>query len=172
MVQRIIVVSVIALVLIIILGVVGSFMSSKSKAKYQPVIIVAQQQAELIRVAKIATTQANSSDVQNFAFNTVLSVQTAEQQTVQYLANNNLKLSPKVLALKTNVQTTKSLQDAQASSTFDTAFMDAIKPQLTAYINSLVSAYKANPGPKGQTLLNNDYKAAKLLQTQANQTNP
>lgn len=157
-----------AVVLIIIIAVLLSSVFGSHK-DFTPVISVAEDQTELARVAKIGTSDASDSIAQNVAYTVSLSMQSAQQQTVAYLANNHKKVGTKQLAFKQDNQTTTSLKDALATSTFDTSFMDDIQQLLSTYAKDLGAAYKSNPGPKGRQMLVNQYNAAQLLITQAKQ---
>jgi len=157
---------------IIIIAVVASLLSSSGKGALQSIIQVAQDQAELARVATLAQTQAVDQTVKDLAMSVQLSQETASQQTLQYLSKNHMKVSTKTLGQKANAQTTTALTKAAADNTFDTVFLDAIETQLSTYGADLQHAYKANPGPNGQKLLSQEFDGAKLLLEQAKQATP
>ncbi|HEX7368195.1 MAG TPA: hypothetical protein VF261_00880 [Candidatus Saccharimonadales bacterium] len=155
-------------VLIIIIIVLASSVFG-SHANLTPFIGVAQDQTELARVAALGVASASDSVAQNVAYTVDLTMTSAQQQTVAYLANNHKKIGVKQLALKQSTQTTQDLSSAQANSTFDSAFMDHIQQLLQTYASDLNAAYKTGPGPKGRQMLIQQYKGAELLITQAQQ---
>jgi len=139
---------------------------------FTPVITIAQDQTELIRIAKLGATKATGQTTLNVAFNLQLSLTSAQQKLLSYLADNHIKLGTKQLALKQNAQTTKQLSDAVATSSFDSTFVTVIQSQLGTYAQALKTAYNTNPGPKGRQLLSAQYNGAQLLIEQSKQTAP
>ncbi|HVX57918.1 MAG TPA: hypothetical protein VHA37_09400, partial [Candidatus Saccharimonadales bacterium] len=53
--------------------------------------------------------------------------------------------------------------------TYEQTYRGIIQQQLTSYMKALQSAFQQVKGPKGQSLLKDDYKQAQLLQIQLNQ---
>ena len=156
---------------LVVIVIISALLSSLGKPKFNSaeLIGIAQQQAEIVRIANIATSTSNSSTTLNSAYTIKLGVGSAEQQLVDYLAKNHVKVSTSVLALKKNKQTDAQLNTAVTSSTFDSSFVDIMQTQLTAYQRALKTAYNANPGPTGRKLLTVDYNASGLLLTQLQQ---
>lgn len=156
------------LLFILIIIVIGSSLSG-SKADFTSVISVAEDQTELMRVAKLGTTDAVSNNAQDVAYNVDVSMTTAQQQTLAYLLANHTKVGTRQLSLKQSATTTTDLSTALANSTFDSTFLSHIQSLLTTYSQDLNTAFKADTGPKGRQLLESQYKAAQLLLTQTQQ---
>lgn len=161
MLQRIAIVAGGFVILLIIIIVFASLL--KSGGNNAPLVSIAQQQNELIRVATLGTQQATDQSAKNFAQSTELSLITEQQQLLSYLKTNGTKVSPKQLALTKNTQTDTQLSAAQAASTFDSTFEDVMHTQLTAYTQALKTTFAKTTGPKGRQLLSNDYSATNLL---------
>jgi len=159
-----------AVVILFILIIVAASVLGGGKSNTTPLVSVAQDQTELIRIAKMGTTSATTQSVRDAAFNAKLSLTSTQQQLLDYLKNGqHQKISTKELGLKQNAQTTTTLTNALATSTFDSAFTTSMKSLLTTYSQDLRTAYKANPGPKGRALLNKEFTGAQLLLQQTTQ---
>lgn len=162
---------VVGLVVIIIIAVVVviSLFSSKG-SNVVNMTSVAQDQAELIRVATEAT-QDQSTDIKQsttryFADNCLLAISSEQHQLVSFLSSNGVKLSNAKLALKSNSHTDAALQAAAASSTYDPAFLTAMQGDMNTYISDIKVAFAASKNTQEKVLLQTDYKDASLLQTQ------
>lgn len=155
-------------VLIIVAAVLFSILG-KNGGSFQPVIAVAEEQTELVRVATQGVDHATDQKTQNLANNVLLGVGSAKNETLNYLKTNKQKVDSKVLALKHSKETDTSLANAQSAGTFDTTFIGILQNDLSSYSHSLQAAYKANPGPKGKALLSKQFNAAQLLLTQSKQ---
>lgn len=168
MLGRFIIVAVGVIVLIIAAVVVASLLSGSGNIPNMT--IVAEDQAELVRVATLAT-QAQSNDVSqqttmNFAQNSALSIASDQQQLLSFLSSHNTKLSTKTLALKDNPHTDQVLNAAAASSTYDPAFLTAMQGDYTIYVNDIKTAYAKSTNPTEKQLLQKEYKNAQLLEQQ------
>ena len=152
-------------VLIIIMATVGTLL--KGPTNVPNMKVVAEDQAELIRVTTLAT-QDQSNDISQhttlyYAMNTNLTVSSAQQKLLAFLSAHGAKLSPATLALKTNSQTTQALAAAAASSTYDTTFLTAMQGDMSTYMADLKVAYAASKNAQEQQLLKTDYQSAQLL---------
>lgn len=156
-------------VLLILVIVVMSFVSKGSQTGTEDIVAVAQQQTELARIATDGTENATSSTTKNLAANLQASMTSAQQQTVAYLKTTHHKVSTKTLSQKKSSTTDTTLQNAKDAGTYDSTFTNIVQQDLTAYAAQLETAYKTKPGPKGEALLNSQYEAAKLLNTQSQQ---
>lgn len=154
-------------VLIIIAVLAISVIGGGGGGNKAPMVTVAQEQTELIRVATQGAQHGVDQKTQNVAYNVQLSVESANSQLLAYLKQNGQKIAPKTLALKHSTQTDTALATALTNSTFDTTFNDILQRDLTAYAQSIKTAFNANPGTKGKALLNTQYAAANLLLEQS-----
>ncbi len=129
-------------------------------------ITVAQDQNEIIRVAGVANTGAASQSAQttqNFAQSAALSLSSEQQQLLNFMAAHGDKLSPKLLAATKNVTTDTTLNNAIASSSFDSAFTNVMLTQLHGYQTALKTAYNGARSATEKQLLSDDYDSAALL---------
>lgn len=152
------------LVILIIVAVVGmSLLTSGSKEKTASLLSIAQYQTELVRVATDASTKATSISAQNLAQDIQASVLSDNNELLAYMKNNGQKVDPKQLTLKRSKSTDTTLTTAKENNTYDIAFKEIIQSDLGSYMTALKKAYDANPGPKGKTLLSEQYDSAELL---------
>ena len=155
------------ILIVMVVGIASLFKGSGNVANMK---IVAEDQAELIRVATLAT-QDQSNDISQsttlyFAQNCYLSLASEQQQLLKFLSSSGVKLSPAQLALKTNSQTTQALSAAAASSTYDVTLLNAMQGDMSTYMSDLKVAYAASKNPKEQQLLKSEYQAGQLLTQQ------
>lgn len=128
---------------------------------------IAQDQAEILHLATNAAGQQGlATGNKNFALTAQTAMTTAQANTLQYLRNNGHKVSAKQLNLKISATLDNQLTTAAAASDYDGTFQQIMKAQLTAYQHDLQTAYAHTTGPKGRTLLSQDYDDAGLLLTQ------
>jgi hypothetical protein len=163
--MRIAVVGIGLVLLIVILIAISSLFKGGSNVANMK--LVAQDQAELVRVTTLATQDQSNDISQNttlyFAMNTNLTVSSAQQKLLAFLSSHGAKISKATLALKTNSQTTQALSAAAASSTYDTTFLNAMQGDMSTYVADLKVAYAASKNPQEQQLLKTDYQSAQLL---------
>lgn len=169
MLQRIAIVGGGLVILIIIIAIFASLLSGGSNTA--PLVSIAQQQNELIRVATLGTQQATDQSAKNFAQSTELSLTTEQQQLLGYLKDHGTKVSAKQLALTQSTKTDTELAAAQAASTFDSTFEQVMQTQLSSYAQSLKTTFAGTTGVNARKLLNADYTAANLLLKQLPTTN-
>lgn len=153
------------IVLVIIAFVVGSSLFS-GKSNVPKLTVVAQQQAELIRIANLETTIAPSQASQqnrDFTESCLLSITSAQQNLTAFLSKHGVKLSTKVLGLAKNVQTDSTLNAAAAASTFNAAYTNVMQNQLGLYETALKTAYTNTQNATEKTFLAQDYAGAQLL---------
>lgn len=156
-------------VLLIVFAIIMSFVSQAGHAGTQDIIAVAQEQTELARIATAATGNATSLAAQNLAANLQISMTSAQGQTSDYLKAIGHKVSAKTLQLKASKTTDTTLSNAKDAGTYDSTFTSLVQTELATYEQSLRTAYSKKPGPKGEAMLNAQYAAAKLLDTQSHQ---
>lgn len=158
------------LLLIIIFAVLKSLFSG-GDTSLPSLISVAQTQEAITQYTQNGLQNTVSQNAKNFAVAANLAVGSEQQQLLTYLQTNHHKVGNKTLALKTKQDTLTQLTNAATSSTYDSTFTDLMQTQLNDYATALKAAYAANPGPKGRTLLADDYKAVQLLDKQLNASN-
>ncbi len=171
LVVRIIVVLGGLLILLIIFAVIKGLLGGGGNT--QALVTVGQDQQEMIHIltgtGQIGQQQAVLSDSnQNFSATAKLSLTSAQTQLVTYMKTNGKKVSTKTLGLKVSPATDQQLTAAASNTTYDTTFKQIMQSKLTNYESALNTAYKQTKGPKGRKLLIDEYKGARLLQTQLN----
>lgn len=160
--QRVIIVAGGALILLIAAVVLISLIGSGGKGNTSALLNVAQQQTELARVAGIGVDKADSTDTKNLAITAQLSMQSSQADTVALLKKSGHKVNDKSLALLQNSNTDQQLDDADASSTFDSTFTQLFKTELNNYRSALQNAYSGATGTQ-QQLLQADFNDASIL---------
>lgn len=125
---------------------------------------VGQDQQQLIHLATNATEQEGLSSANRaFAVTTEVTLTSAQQQLVTYLANNGKKVDAKTLGLKVSAPLDEQLKTAAASSTYNTTFKQTMETQLKSYQQALREAYNQTSGPKGRELLTEQFDGSSLL---------
>jgi hypothetical protein len=159
-------------VLLILFSIVKGLLGGGSNLT--PFISIAQDQQELIHLTTNATQQQSQGQSmttidQNFAITSQLSITSAQAAIIKYMATNGKKVNTKTLSLRINTATDTQLTGSAAAGNYDQTFQAIMKDKLVAYSNGLKQAYKQTSGPKGRTLLADDYRQAQLLLVQLNQ---
>ncbi len=124
---------------------------------------VLQQQTEIARVAEQGTIKARQSKTQALASNVKLSIVSAQQQILPLAKKRGIKTDAKQLGLKKNATTDKKLQAAAENGQFDSVFTQSMSEQLSAYKNSLNSAYTKVTSQKDKVIIKSSYDGAALL---------
>lgn len=154
------------LVILLIIIVIFVSLLSGSGNNTTPLVSIAQQQNELIRIATVGTLQTSDQAAKNFAVASQLSLTTDQQQLLTYLKGQGHKVSSKQLLATKSAKTDSELSAAQAASTFDSTFEQIMQTELTTYVQSLKTTFASTTGSNARKLLNNDYAAAVLLEQQ------
>jgi len=170
--KRILVVAVgLFILLILFVGVKNLIGSSSSNAA--SLLSVAQDQQELLHIATNASQQAGVSiSTLNSTSTISASIGSQESQLTAYIKSVGQKYNTAQLGLKLSSATDAQLTAAASAGTYDQTYQTVMQGVLTNYQNDLKKAYSQTTGPRGRTLLNADYNAAKLLLQQLTPTNP
>jgi hypothetical protein len=163
--RRLLLIGGVAVVLVIIAVVLSSLLGGSSNTLQY--VAVTQDQNELSRVAGEASDQAVQQTTQNFAESVVLSLGSAQQQLLAYLKSNGRKVSTAQLGATKDTKTDQELTAAAAASNYDVVFAQVMQTELNSYMQDIKTVYPT-AGPKGKTILQNDFNGAKLLLIQAN----
>ncbi|HUC88382.1 MAG TPA: hypothetical protein VMR95_04550 [Candidatus Binatia bacterium] len=153
--------------LIILLVIVSSILGGGSAPT--PIIVVAQDQNELVRVATEANGQATLQTTQNLGQEVELSLTSAQQQLLAFLETGGKKIGTSQLTATKDVSTDQELTSATAASDFDTVFAQIMQTELQSYVRNIATAY-STVGPNGKALLKSEYNSGKVLLTMANST--
>jgi hypothetical protein len=158
------------LILLIVFAIVKSLLTTPqfSTADY---ITVTQQQAEINYILttdltadtrQAALTPANN----NFAISAQLSIASAQSQILTYLKTNHVKVSPKQLTANLDKSVDTQLSNSLTTNDFNQVFVQVMQNELQIYAKDLSRAYNTSRGPKGRTMLINQYNGARLLYKQ------
>jgi hypothetical protein len=128
---------------------------------------IAQQQAELARIAELHYNDVRDSATKNFVISTELSLASAKTEYLQYLSNNGAGISEKQVALGMNSQTDTALDSALASDTLDSTLRTTLQTQLQRYQQTIHTAYNASGNDKTKALLQDLFNQATLLLEQS-----
>jgi len=156
-------------VLLIIVIVILSSLFKGGGLNAAPLITVAQEQSELVRVAAAGAQASSDDNTQAFAYSVQLSVTSDQQKLLSYLSSLHHTIKPEVLALKHSTDVDTQLANAQASNTYDATLRTVLQNDLSSYSQSLKAAYASNPGPRGDKILSDEFNAAQLLIQQSKQ---
>lgn len=149
---------------LIIVGLISLFSRGGGDNNIDLMVKAAQEQTEIVRVANLVTTQNSASQAtDNLAMNVSLTVNSDLTQLKQYMSKNGHALKDKQLLLGKAATTDSQLAAAATSGSYDDAYNQVLKGQLTAYQTTLGEAYKATAGPNGQKILSNAYDNVQLL---------
>lgn len=126
-----------------------------------------QQQQEIIRVSTQAQQAAQSETTKGFAYTVNLSVSTSQQQLQGYATKAGTKIDPKQLSLKQDATTDKLLENAKATSTYDSAVKKVLSTLLQDYLDQLKETYKQTSSANLKKILDANFSAGKTLIIQA-----
>lgn len=169
--QRVIVVAAGAVVLLIV-GVVLMNLIKGSNKSLPALISVLQEQEALIHMTTDTPVQSGISATTNASAETIhLSVTSQKAELVTYFKNNGLKVNVKQLSARINSEQDASLTTAVGAGTYDSVYRSIMTTRLKTYEQLLKEAYAKTTGPKGRTLLTDDYNAALLLERQLTSNN-
>src|SRR5690606_30761861 len=126
------------------------------------VISLAQKQHEVIRIATLGSTKADSEETKRLATLTLVTITSDQKQTIDWLAKQKEKVSAKELALKKNTQTETDLTSAEPNGRFDEVFAQILLNELKDYQSSMQNTY-SSLGSSGKALLEQNNKNVSLI---------
>lgn len=150
--------------LVLIAVVVISLLSGSGGATTAVLTNIAKQQNELIRISEIGDKKARSSEAQNLAATTKLSLKSDQASLLASMGRK--KPSVKILAEGQKPTTDQLLTQAEQSNRFDEVFIQTVQTQLAAYRQSVKKAYDETSDNKTKQLLAGQYKHALTLAPQ------
>jgi hypothetical protein len=160
------------LVLIVIFSIAKNLLAGPGNTP--ALTSVVQSQQDMIHILTNGAGSQNqqqavlSDSTQNFASTASLSLTSAQQQLLTYMANNGKKVNAKKVTASIDTSTDQQLAAAAANSTYETTFKQVMQTELTNYEKALQAAYKQTTGPRGRKLLSDEFNGAQLLLTQLN----
>jgi len=160
--QRILIFTVLAGLLITIGVAVFSFIFSGSD-NTDKLVNIAAQQTELARVAAIGEKEAVGVDAKNLASTVSLSLISGQQQLVEVIKKQGRKIKPEELNAAKDTKTDQQLTAAGQSNRFDETFTEIMQTGLVNYQKDLNEAYNASNSRTEKLALENLYNQVKLL---------
>lgn len=149
-----------AVLIIIVLVFVNIIFGGSSST--DGLISIVQTENEIIRIAG-KNSSAVDQVTKNFAVNTQLSITTQQKEWENFLGKYGIVVAPKLLVLKKNLKSDKSLDSAEANSTFDLVFNQMLKSMLNDYKKELNTTYQHTNNKEERTLLDKHYSQINLL---------
>lgn len=158
-------------ILLIAFVVIRNVLSSGS-SNQTALVAVLSEQKELIRLATDVQKKGAplNNKTRNVAITTELSISSAKNELVKYLAKSGQKIDAKKILNPSSSFNDSQLKAAMASGNYDATVNDVLRTQLTSYQADLKTAFNKTPGPVGRELLNRQYDAAGLILKQLTPT--
>lgn len=150
-----------AVVLMIVLAIVVSLLFG-GKTNVDTIVSLAQSQQEIVRLSDM-TKDSSSQTIRNAAGNTRVSVQSHQNEWLNFLSAHKYTLDKKTLALKTDATNDARLQAAEQTSTFDSTYTDMMRSQLESYARAVQNAYQGSPSEAEREILTSHYDDTLLL---------
>jgi hypothetical protein len=130
-------------------------------------VSIAQQQAEIARVAELHYSELNDSTTKNFVINTELSVSSAQAEYLQYLTAGGVTIKDKEIAQGINTQTDTALDAAKSSGALDSTVKTNMQNALERYQQTIQTTYNATSSAKTKALLKSFFEQATMLLEQS-----
>lgn len=166
LVKRILLVVVGLAILAVLFVVVSSLLSAGSADSKALLKTVAQQQQELIKLGTAGNQYIVEQSVKNTSSTLLFSVSTDQQKLLQYASSHGVAIDPKELNLLQDADTTKLLENAKATSTYDTTWKQTARAQLLNYSANIDKLYNQASNEDLKKLLKTSYSNAQLLSSQ------
>jgi len=160
--QRLIVAGVGAVFLIVLGMIVMAILNAPGQAATKDLVLAAQQQNELIRVAGIGAKDATSPDTRNLAVNTRATL-ASDQPKLQAIVSKSKKVDAKLLALGKDSRTDATLTAAKQSNRFNEVFAELLKKELVEYSATLKRVHDNSNSKANKQVLAEQYANVKLL---------
>ncbi len=158
-----------AVAVVVVLAVVILSIARGSSGSSKPYLAVAQDQAEIGRVAGLDQDQVKEDSVKNFAATTKLTMSTDSTTFATYMGRHGVKISSKQLTAGTNSATDAQLTSAISSNTLDVTLRSVLQNELKHYQADLAKAYQTSTSSSTRAVLKQLNANAQLLLTQSSQ---
>lgn len=152
-----------AILLIILIAVFMNLLTRGSKQATNRLLGIAQEQAEISRVAAIGIKNARTDPTQGYANSVKLTIDTSQQDILALLRKRGVKVEAKILNKKQNQKTDKQLEDARLTNRFDDVFSQIIHSQVASYRSHLEAAYKDTTSTSEKDTLKRNIASADIL---------
>jgi len=149
--------------LLIIVWIFFSILNRPTGPDTLPLLAIAQQQTEIMRVADEAAGNLASQTLRNFTATTQLDLMTQRHAFLHFMQAHGRKTTTAALSTTKNSQTDTALQTAQTNGVYDATYQATASSQLAAYERALTSAYAKTKDTGERQLLQQAYAEATLL---------
>ena len=160
--QRIMIAAGGALVLIVLITVAIAVISNIGKGNTEQLVRLAQQHAEIARIAEIGEDKAVGPDARNLAVTTKLALQSSQADLLSTIGKTR-KISNKELEAGMNSETDQELTAAEQNNRFDEAFTETLLTQLTEYRQELGVAFEGTNSQSSREVYGGIYKQLTAL---------
>lgn len=162
--QRMLIVGAGALIVLMLIALIGSFIFGGKPSNSAELLALAKQQNELIRISDIGVQKSRDAQAKDLAQTAKLALTTDQQPLLTALKAQKITVSSKQLAASKNPKNDDILTQAEQANNFDEVFIKTLQEQLTTYQKALKTAYD-NPatGKKLKATLAIQYKNASLI---------
>jgi len=123
----------------------------------------AKKQNQLIALAEVGADKAGSTKAQSEAYNSMLTVKTQQNETVNIVIKNGKELKGKDILLPIEVNNQKELVQAETNGRFDDVFLNILEKELVAYQNQLKKDHGLLKSEKAKQTLSSAYDDIGLL---------
>lgn len=159
----------VAVVVVALVMMVGSFISNVGKADTEALIAAAKQQQELIRISKIGSDKAKTQAAKNIAVTTLLALESEQDEMQEAIKTAGLN-PKKILTGGADSKTDQALTAAEQNNRFDEEFLKVMTTSLTNYQKSVKAAYDGATSTKLKTALTAQFESANTLAGVAGKT--
>lgn len=152
------------LVIITIIGVIAATLfggsSGGSKTTYTKLL---QQQTEIVRIAELASKDAQSSTTKNFAITTSQTLLSTKSDLTALAKSAGADIEPKTLLLGKDTTTDKALTTAAQINNYDAVFTETLTKELTEYSKTLQELLNDTKQTKPRDTLKSSLDSVKIL---------
>ncbi len=129
----------------------------------ETLLLVAKKQSQLIALATVGTDKSGSTDAQNLAQSTLVTITSDQNQTIAIIAKNGEKLKSKDYVSPIDGTVSTELTQAETNGRFDEVFINNTQIALEEYQSSLKKALPLINGPIAKQSIQKYYENAGLL---------
>lgn len=148
------------LLLIVVFWIVGTLLGGGGNTANLTKLV--QQEEEITRIATEGAT-ASRADIRSTAANIQLSLNSQQQEWLQFLADQGSKISEDQQKLMQNTATDEQLTAARSNNTFDKTFLTLMRSYLTDYSSTLQTAFASASDETERALLSAHFDQTQLL---------
>jgi hypothetical protein len=152
-----------AAIVVILAGIALSALLSRSAARTNELVGLAQTQTEIARVAELGKTKTKDKTTLNYIMEVKLTASSHLSQTTAFLKERNHVINPKDLVKAKDSSTDTALKAAEQANNYDAVIMSTLKEELGAYRDNVKKEFDATGSAKEKTLLKSFYSQISTL---------